>query len=246
MAGFDFNVPYSDSDLLLTRALLAKLQRICRSYDLEMRYRRVHENSQQFYVTVDGSLPMMQALVPTLVTALPSYAEGAPSPPDRLQRIRRAKRIGRLYWKGVLYMTDTIQGVADYLGGTPNSFLFDIRERNEEIDDRLWSLSSTLIAYENGVIQPAQMLEEIHTALEWVMQASIGPSARRMTYASMAESLRDSGVISAEHAAGIIQMKDLRVGAKHRRQAVSREQVNDHLHLCIEALHKLLRESVSP
>jgi hypothetical protein len=52
--------------------------------------------------------------------------------------------------------------------------LFDTRQHDENIDDRLWSLSTTLIAYENGQIGPPQMLEEIHTGLEWIMQAVIG------------------------------------------------------------------------
>jgi hypothetical protein len=219
VAGFDFYVRYREAELSLLRALLAKFQRVCRSYELEMHYRK--NDDSRFYLTVDGPLPRMQALVPLLVTILPPFAEGSPPPPGREQRIRLANRLTKLYWEGVLDMAETIYAVAGYMSGTPNSLFFDTREHAPEIDNRLWSLSMALVAYENGMIGPAQMLEEIHTSLEWVMQMSIGSSARRLSYAQMAEALRDSGKLSAELCGMVIAMKDLRVGAKHRLQTVS-------------------------
>jgi hypothetical protein len=173
MAGFDFWMPHQDGDVSLVRALLAKAQRVCRSCDLEMHYQREYQ-PDRFYVKVDGPLPMMQASTAVLARVLPPFTEGASEPSDRRRRARVAERLTRSYWKGVLQITQSVSDISIMLGGIPNSLLFDTRQHDENIDDRLWSLSTTLIAYENGQIGPPQMLEEIHTGLEWIMQAVIG------------------------------------------------------------------------
>jgi hypothetical protein len=118
---------------------------------------------------------------------------------------------------------------------------FDFWILYQDGDVSLWSLSTTLIAYENGQIGPPQILEEIHTGLEWVMQAVIGTPARDMTYARMAESLRDDGKLSPELTRQIILMKNLRRDAKHRAGRVDRDEFNRCYVPCIEALHHLLR-----
>jgi hypothetical protein len=246
MAGFDFDVPYKKPELALMRALLMKLQRFCRSKGLEMHYR--HEvTPDHFYVTVNGPLHIMQASLPALARIMSAFAEGAVDPPDRRRRMRCAGRLIRAYWKGVLHISETINRFSNYVSNrgfpaaTPNSFFFDTANYDEAIADRLWSLSVTLIAYENGEIQAPQMLEEIHTALEWVMQAAIGRAARNLTYAQMAEWLRDGDKISADMCGGIIGMKDLRRGAKHRGERVGHDDLNVHLQPCLEAIHQLLR-----
>ena len=247
MAGFDFDVPYKEPELALMRALLMKLQRFCRSKGLEMHY-RCEVTPDRFYVTVDGPLPAMQASVPILARVMPAFAEGANDPPDRRRRMRCAVRLMRAYWKGVLHISETISQFSNYISNmgafpaaTSNSFFFDPTINDEAMADRLWSLSMTLIAYENGEIQAPQILEEIHTALEWVMQAAIGRTTRNLTYAQMAESLRDGGKISVDLCEAIIGMKDLRRGAKHRSERVGHDDFNVYLQPCLDAIHQLMR-----
>jgi hypothetical protein len=244
VAGFDFDVPYQESELALLRALLLKMQRLCKSQELEIHYRR-KTAPDHFYVTVDGTLRVMQASVSILARVIPAFAEGAVAPPDRRRRMLLAERLIRSYWQGVLRITEMINDVSSYLSSsgfpaaTPNSFFF-ATVHDDAINERLWSLTTTLIAYENGEVGPSQMLEEVHTALEWVMQAVIGQSAKKLTYAQMAESLRDSGIISPDRIDKIIGMKDLRRDAKHRGQSVDRGEFNTYLSPCLEAIHQIL------
>jgi hypothetical protein len=241
VAGFEFYAPYrADDDEPLLRALIAKLQRVGRSYELDVHFE--HERRERrYYVRVDGPLPMMQSAVPALANVLPPFAEGANSPGDRRKRIRLAEALARTYWRGVLRMSDMVFDVGRKLRATPSSFLFDTQAHVDAIDDRMWSLSRALVAYENGEVGPPQILEEIHTGLEWIMSEAIGPStAKGLTYAGMAEHLRRIGTLSDEAAATIIKMKDLRRGAKHHGRPVDRDEVNELLHTCVEACHHLL------
>jgi len=138
-------------------------------------------------------------------------------------------------------ITSFVSDTSKMLGGSPNSLLFDTDDHSEQMSERMWSLSKALVGYENGDIGPPQMVEEIHTSLEWVMQSAIGDAAKNLNYADMAERLRDSSIISASYAQEIIKMKDLRVGAKHKLKHVTRDECNEILHSCVEAIHYLLR-----
>lgn len=240
MAGYDFTVRCAGSDTTLSRALLKKTQRICRSYQLELHYK--HEpQDKQFYVTVDGPLKMMQASTAVLARVLPAFAEGASRPQNRRSNVRLAIRMVKAYWKGVVRISESIAAACGRYDGIPNSLFFDASRHSEQIDDRLWSLTESIIAFENGDLGAPQILEEIHTGMEWLMKELIGSSAKRLSYAEMAQKLRDEGKLSPELCDVIIEMKDLRVGAKHRGQHVSRENVYAALEPSIEAIHRLVR-----
>ena len=195
MAGFDFEMIYSDSDLALLRSLLAKLQRVGRARQLEVHYRS-NPATSSVRVVVDGPLRAMQSLVPILAKVLPAFAEGASAPPTRSRRMRLAENLTKSYWKGVLQASDAVSDIARYFGGNnfgraaPNSFFFDSVPHDDALTERLWSLSKALLAYDNGEIDAVQMVEEIHTSLEWVMQVAIGKSkAKDLSFAGMAEFL---------------------------------------------------------
>jgi hypothetical protein len=195
----------------------------------------------RFYIQIDGPLPMMQASVPVLAAVLPPFSEGRSDPGHRQKGIRLAEGLLRRHWRGVLAIGAMVFDVTGQMAGTPNSFFFDTRSCEPRIEDRLWSLSMTLVAYENGHVGVPQMLEELHTALEWTMKNLIGPPAKKLSYAEMVQELNSRGAISDEHAVQIVTMKGLRVGAKHRGKDVDRGEFNKCLHPCLEAVHVLVR-----
>jgi hypothetical protein len=248
MAGFDFERIYSDSDLALLRSLLAKLQRVARTRQLEVHYRS-NPATNNVRVVVDGPLPAMQSLLPVLAKVLPAFAEGASVPPTRSRRRLLAENLTKNYWKGVLQATDTVSDLVRYLGGgsfrgaAPNSFFFDSVPHDDALTERLWSLSKALLAYDNGEIDAVQMVEEIHTSLEWVMQVAIGKSvAKDLSFAGMAEFLRDERGLSPQLCTEVVAMKNLRVGAKHKLRGIDNDNLNERLFPCIEAIHLIVRD----
>lgn len=240
MAGFDFYEKYASDTEPLLRALLRKLQRVCRAYELEVHF--THERrSERYYVTVDGPLPMMQASAMALATVLPAFADGYNTPSDGRRRSRLAGRLTRNYWRHVLRMGEMVFDVTDRVGGVPTSFVFDTDHHDDDLNDRMWSLSRTLIAYENGEVGPAQIVEEVHTGLEWLLQRALGNSrAKRMTYAQMLQAMRDCSVIDPPTYEAALRMKDIRRDAKHRGKAAGRESVNEVLPASLAACHRLL------
>lgn len=240
MAGFDFDEKYAEDAEQLLRALLGKMQRVCREYGLTLHFRR-DSRSASYYVDVDGPLPMMQASAVTLAMTLPAFAEGSAFPQDRRRRLRVADHLARHYWRRVLRMGAMVHELTGKFGGVPNSFLFDTEGQSDALADRMWSLSSTLIAYENGMVGPPQIVEELHTSLEWLFRGAIGASrSKNMSYAAMVGHLRDAGVFDTPMAQNLLAMKDVRRDAKHRGRPAGRDAVNAVLGASVEACHLVL------
>lgn len=238
MAGFDFTVESSETERPFLRSLMRLAQRLASFHGLKFRYR--WSPSEGYYATVDGSLPSMQAFLDPLVVGLLSHAEGATEYPYLQKRKQIARRVTGAYADGLDGMTETVEGVSAYLGGTPSSYSFDVG-RATHLIGHLNGLTNALTLYHQGRLRPHQIAEDLHTCLEMLLREVLGSDAEERSFEEKVHLAVQSRLLDRRLVGPIIKLKNHRRDAKHRGQGISCELVDSLLPSALSAVHRLTR-----
>ena len=237
MSGFDFDVQSLENERDFIKSLLGLAQLRASRLGVEFKYRWQVQSG--YYVTVDGSLTAMEALHNPLIISLISLAEGTSHKKFALRkRVQLARRITSAYAEGLDQIADFVREIATDLGGEPNSYTF--RELEDPIlNSILTSLRRMLADYHFGMKNPRVVAEEIHTAMENLMNVLLGGKARDLSFASKAEKCVEKQYISEANFQFALKLKNLRRGGKHRGTLIKSHELNNLLEDCISIIHKM-------
>lgn len=238
MAGFDFDITLRRSQRDATSAILRHLQAIACDCSIEMRYKW---QNGRYYVTIDGKLPLMQALALRIETELPAHAKG-------LQK-RYGSSVTRLsdrtvngYMAGLYRITGGVAEVADLISGTPSSYVFDIG-KSTHLTGATKAFTNSLVLYYNGLLPLENAVETAHTAVELLLKNALGTrAAKGKSFKGLVELAQDRGILSSEHATSLIKLKDHRKRAKHRGQRIPDGIGHSLLIYSVHGCHQLLRK----
>lgn len=238
MASFDFDITLRKSQRDATTAILRHLQVIAHDCGLEMRYRWQNGG---YYVTLDGKLPLMQALALRIETELPAYVKGlqkryGPSISRLLDRIVNG------YMAGLDRITEGVAGIADLLSGTPSSYVFDIG-KTIPLTGATKAFTNSLVLYLNGLLPLENAVETAHTAAELLLKNVLRPhTAKGKSFKGLVELAQDRGILSPERATSLIKLKDHRKRAKHRGQRIPDGIGHSLLMDSVQGCHQLLKK----
>jgi len=237
MAGFDFTFRCRDGRIPLGRVLLRRTQEIATNLDLQFRYRAVLGG---WYVTVDGPLPSMQAMIQPMVLQLAPVADGYPKPKSRSQRRRVAERLVNSYCDGVAGIRGMIEDLSRQLGGTPNSCFFD-EGCATHLSGQVREFERSLIFFHNGLMSASTFAEGAHTLVEAVLKASLPSNGSHGSLAELLDRVAEASQLAPEHEQVLLRLKDRRRMAKHHGQRVRHVDMATDVGDLIAALHCLFR-----
>lgn len=237
MAGFDFTFRCSGGRRPLGRVLLRRAQELAKNLDLEFRYRAVPRG---WYVTVDGPLPNLQAMILPMVLQLAPLADGSPAPKLRSQRRRVAERLVNSYCDRVAAIREMIEDLSRQLGGTPNSYFFD-EGCTTHLSGQVREFERSLILFHNGMMSASAFAEGAHTLVEAVLKASLPRIHRNDSFAELLDRVTKASQLPPEHKQTLVRLKHKRRMAKHRSQRVKHADMVADLSDLIAALHGLFR-----
>lgn len=235
MAIFDFKVHCQDRQRGLSRALLRQLQALAKNRNLELRFRWVNKH---YYVTVDGSLLEMQALTPTAIPYLYGYSEAYPEPKNLSTRRNLCDELIDSYLAGVERISDDVHEIAEYIGGTANSYRLDPGTRTH-LTGPLRSFRISLVMYHNGLLAPASLAEDAHTAAELLLKAVLLRDSRPDSFEGLVKSAITAQLLQGYLEQPLLELKNLRKNAKHRGQGVSAKRLNELLPSILSACQTL-------
>lgn len=237
MAGFDFTFRCRDEYEPLGRILLRRAQELAKNFDLEFRYRVVPSG---WYVTVDGPLPSMQALIQPMVVQLAPLADGFPKPKLRSQRRRVAERLVNEYCDGAARMREMIEDLSRQLGGTPSSYFFDEGSATH-LTAQVREFERSLILFHNGLISASTFAEGAHTVTEAVLKACLPRNKGQGSFAELLDQVAEAAELAPGHKQTLLRLKERRRMAKHRGQRVRHADMAADFGNMIAALHCLFR-----
>ena len=223
--------------MALGRSFLRRTQRLARNFDLKLKYRL---DSNGWYVTVDGPLPSMQALIQPLVLQIFPFAEGFSNPKALRRRRQLAHRFVNEYIKGVRGITEMIESVAESLGGTPNAYFFN-EGHATHLSALVREFEKSLILFHNGLISASQFAEEAHTMAEALLKACLPKKKRNEIFAILLNRVAEISNLKPQHKTALLELKEKRKRAKHRGQRIKyKDMVND-IDDLLSALHYLFK-----
>jgi hypothetical protein len=237
MGDFDFTFRCRGGRVPLGRILLRRGQELATNFDLEFRYRAV---SGGWYVTVDGPLPSVQALIQPIVVQLAPLADGFPKPKSRSQRRRVAQRLIDDYCNGVAGIREMVEDVSRQLGGTPNSYFFDEGSATH-LSAQVRDFERSMILFHNGLMSASELAEGAHMATEALLKACLPPNERRGSFAELLGRVAEAADLAPEHTQTLLKLKDRRKMAKHKGQRVKHAEMAADVGDVIGALHCLFR-----
>lgn len=182
----------------------------------------------------------MQALVDPLTVGVLSHAEGRVGVHAASQRRKLARRITAGYASGLDEISEFVGHIADEVGGTPISYAFDPGSATHLVG-RLESFSTALTLYDTGRLDPSQIVEECHTILELLMRDVLRQEPRGHSFEWMARRVAELGLIGGTLVDDLIRLKNLRRGAKHKAQGLSKQSFDGVLPTALQACHELCR-----
>lgn len=211
-------------------------QRLSTPRGLEFRYR--WQNGGGYYVTVDGSLTSMQATLEPLVVGALSHAEAATGFGGSRKRSSIARRLTGAYAQGLDEITDFVEKMSESLGGTPNSWSFDVG-RATHLGGHLKAFTTSLTTYHQGKLRPHQIAEECHTVIELLLRENLGANAKGRSFEGMVHLAFEGGLLDRALVAQLIELKNDRRDAKHKGQGISQAKMNELLPSIVAATHRL-------
>lgn len=237
MAGFDFTFRCKGGSVLLGRALLRRAQRLATNFDLKFRYRATPSG---WYVTVNGPLPCMQALIHPMVVQFLPFADGFQKPKSRSQRRRVIEQLVNEYCGGLLNIQKMIEDISHKVGGTPKSYFFNEGSATH-LSAQLREFERLLILFHNGLVSASEFAEGAHTITESVLKACLPPNERRSSFADLLNRVAQITGLVPDHKQALLRLKDRRKMAKHRGQRVRYADMAADLDTIVAALHFLFR-----
>jgi hypothetical protein len=198
-------------------------QRLGKARQCEVRYRR--QSPIHFYVTADGPLISLQSLGELLFYNLLPFAEGFANPKSRQTRLKIAEKLCMTYMEKLQDFSDDVREIANQLGGEPNSFFFHVGGATH-LKKRLREFTKFLIFYWEGRIGSNQFAEEAHTILELLLK-NVTQKNRNYSFAQLVDAAVECGVVSNDYRTALIELKDLRKGAKHHGKEISVDKMDE-------------------
>ena len=233
MAGFDFTFKCKEADRELGRRLLLKTQRLARNFDLEFRY---SSDSHGWYISVNGPLTAMQALLHPIAIQLMPFGEGFPKPKNIRSRRRLVNRFIKEYWGGLNRIREMVEDISGYVGGTPNSYFFN--EGNAtHLAKQLREFERTLILYHNGLTSASQFAETAHTLMEASLKSCLPHNRRRGSFEQILNEVAKELNLELSLQQAIVRLKNRRKKAKHQGQRVNRIEMDNDVGDIVSALH---------
>ncbi len=237
MAGFDFTFRCRDGRIALGRVLLRRTQELATNLDLQFRYRAVPGG---WYVTVDGPLASMQAMIQPMVLQLAPLADGFPKPKSRSQRRQVAERLVNSYCNGVAQIREMIEDVSRQLGGTPKSYFFDERCATH-LTGQVREFERSLISFHNGLMSASTFAEGAHTLVEAVLKACLLPNEGKGSFAELLDRVAEAAGLPPDHKQTLLRLKDRRKRAKHHGLRVRHADMAADVDSLVAGLHCLFR-----
>jgi len=223
VAGFDFTVRCKLATRDVYSALLRYATIIARNMECVFHYE--WQNSNGYYVTVDGSLRSFQALAFALHDALPAFAGGYASDCNQSALRRCGKIIAQAYTKRLATVTIDFHDFADQLSKgigqtlTFSSYWLDVGERSHlmaKCRDFLYASQ----AYHRGRLPPSHFAEEAHTIVELLLKEALQPLHENFSFEGLTKLAEEQMLINSEQSKALINLKNLRRDSKHRGQSV--------------------------
>jgi hypothetical protein len=235
LAGFDFDVHATGRQKEFLKNLLRHSQNLATRHGLLLKYRWAPED--QYYVTVDGSLIKMQALVPMLITTIRIYAAASTTSLSKIEARRLALRIVDGYLEGLTEIEESVSYFED-AGFIPNSLTFNVGNLTH-LNGKMQSFSNTLVLYITGKLGPDQITEECHTILELLLKNAL---KKKISFESMVSLAITNGILDSNFENNLIKLKDLRRDSKHHGQSISEKDVQGFIWDTVRACHQLLQK----
>lgn len=200
----------------MARALLRELQVLARRRGVRVDFR---SNARGFYVAVDGSLFEIQALVEASRPFLAGLSMGFPRPAYKRARRAICERVLGPLAVGCDDISASVQQAAELLDGVPHSYKFDVGGATH-LAGSVKAFSRLLILYHNGEVAPVHLCEAAHTAIETLLRQALGRDARGKSFEGMTRAAAGRGYVKSTCVEAILELKNLRRGAKHRAQGI--------------------------
>jgi hypothetical protein len=235
MAGFDFTFRCKEVDTALGRALLRRVQGLARNLDLEFHY---NLDSDGWYVTVDGPIACMQALIQPVAVQLMPFGEGFPSPKSVRRRRGIVQRLIDEFCDGIGRMRKMIEDVAEQLGGTPNSYFFNEGSATH-LTSQVREFERSLILFHNGLVSASQFAEEAHTLTDALLKACLPSKDRDGAFADRLKQVATVASLDPKHEQVLVRLKDRRKMSKHYSQRVKHADMTGDIVDLVSALHCL-------
>lgn len=198
MAGLDAPFRYLPGDKPVVEALLAAARR--RARVLRLRAYRSHLDDGIAAVSVDGNTYALDVYLERLRRDLPTIAEAVPS--RRTPAARRRVGLGFVEiltrYRGGMYdrydetWLPTLRARTQPAYSLPH-LLF---AADEHLQPRLLATSDVLASWHFDEVDPAVVLEEMHTAAELMLKALVKRRAKEMSFAQLTEAALQARLFS--------------------------------------------------
>ena len=237
MAGFDLSVSVTAKQRTLMAAILRYAQQLARNHDCRIKYRWT---GKKFYITCDGSLPLLQAITHEFAQRIPPFIQGLKSRSRDEMQMRLLARFLIAYEASLSEFGGHLEDLSARLGATPNSLQFDFGTI-AHLQNRANSFQEAFTAHYYGHISTPVIVEEGHTLAQLAMKKVLGKEAKRLSFSGMAERCFVERLISQTEKDDLVALNALRRNSKHRGQGIKPERFNSLIESLVSSLHKLAR-----
>jgi hypothetical protein len=243
MAGFDAYFRYLERDAPIVEALLAASRRRART--LRLRQFRSWNATADLVagLQLDGNTYLLDIYLERLRRDLPTIAEATQSPRTPAGRRKVAngyleilvRNRGQMYDRYEETWLPTLRGRSTPLYMLPHVFF----TKNEKLRARLLATSEFITGWHFGEVEPAIVVEELHTAAELMLSEILGKRSSSMSFAQMTEACETAGVLQRRHAEVLTSLKDLRKRVRHRADPGAKAWLDDNYWVAASVLEVL-------
>lgn len=200
MASFDALFKFRTADRALVDACLAATRRRSKKFGVRIRSRVSEYN--YVYVLFDGQTYALDILLERLRRDLPTIAEATPC--ERTPRDRRRVALGLVdilnRYRGGLYerygedWVPTLRAKRAAAYSLPHEvFPYEA----PSLQDRLLVTMDMLASWHYDEVAPEVLVEEIHTAAELLLEASVNRRAKRLSFAQLVDAAHERRILHA-------------------------------------------------
>jgi hypothetical protein len=220
VAGFDACFRYRERDAPLVEALLAASRRRARTLRLRQFRSWIATIDCVAAVQLDGNTYLLDIYLERLRRDLPTIAEATPSPRTPAERRKVAngfleilvRHRGQMYDRYDEAWVPTLRARSTPQYMLPHEFF----TKNAKLQTRLLATSEFITGWHFGDVEPAIVVEELHTAAELMLSEIVGKRSSTMSFAQMTEACQAAGALQRRHADVLTSLKDVRKRVRHR------------------------------
>ncbi|MDQ4145841.1 MAG: hypothetical protein M3198_19260 [Actinomycetota bacterium] len=200
MAGFDALFNFRSADLPLLKSMFSAARRRARAMDIRWRA-TVDEKNGICYLVLDGQTYGLDIFIERLRRDLPAIAEATSS--SRIPSERRLVAHGfveivtryrlSLYEYRPEDWIPTLRARREPIYALPHTLLAPKAPR---LQQRLLVTMDLLASWHYEEVSPEVLLEEIHTAAELILEASVNRRAKKLSFAQLVERAERAGLLA--------------------------------------------------